>query len=89
MYNPSTFYIRNFKPLAVFSGCTAQFVSDIARNPEDRFSRDVGQLLFRTNKQINFLYLLINFLGGIIDRKDSFVNPFISKQFRNDAEFFG
>ena len=29
--------IRNFKPLAIFCGCTAQFVSDMVENPEDRF----------------------------------------------------
>ena len=26
--HPSTSYIRNFKPLAIFCGCTARFVSD-------------------------------------------------------------
>ena len=30
--------IPNFEPLAVLCGCTAWFVSDLVRNPEDRFS---------------------------------------------------
>ena len=32
--------IQNFKPLSIFSGCTAWFVSDLVRNLEDRFSHD-------------------------------------------------
>ena len=39
-YNPSTSYIRNFKPLAMLCGCTAWFVSDLVGNPEDRFSHN-------------------------------------------------
>ena len=30
--------IRNFKPLAIFCGCTTQFVMDLVGNPDDRFS---------------------------------------------------
>ena len=30
--NPSTALIQNFQPLAIFSGCTAWFVSDLVRN---------------------------------------------------------
>ena len=30
--------IRNLKPLAIIYDCTARFVSDLFRNPEDRFS---------------------------------------------------
>ena len=30
--------IRNFKPLAMFCGCIARFVSGLVGNPEDRFS---------------------------------------------------
>ena len=33
-------YFRNFKPLAILSGCTAWFVSDQVRNLEDRFSHN-------------------------------------------------
>ena len=39
-YNPSTFYTRNFKPLAIFCSCTVRFVSDLVENPEDRFSHN-------------------------------------------------
>ena len=31
-----------FKPLAIFCGCAAWFVSNLAGNPEDRFSHDVA-----------------------------------------------
>ena len=34
------------KPLAIFCGCTAWFVSDLVGNPEDRFSHNEGHLLF-------------------------------------------
>ena len=37
--NPSTFYIRNFKPLAIFCGCTAWFVWDLVGNPRPVFSQ--------------------------------------------------
>ena len=36
----------HFKPLAIFSRCTAQFVSDQVVNPNDRLSRDVAQFIF-------------------------------------------
>ena len=39
-YNPSTFYTRNFKPLAIFCSCTARFVSDLVGNPKDWFSHN-------------------------------------------------
>ena len=38
-YNPSTFLFRNFKPLAIFYGCTARFVLDQVKNTEDRLSQ--------------------------------------------------
>ena len=38
--NPSSILIRNCKPLAIFCGCTARFVSDLVGNPEDRFSHN-------------------------------------------------
>ena len=34
----------NFKSLAIFSGCTARFVSDLVGNPKDRFSQNEAQL---------------------------------------------
>ena len=33
-----------FKPLAIFCGCTAWFVSDLVGNPEDRFSHNEAQI---------------------------------------------
>ena len=38
--------LRNFKPLAIFCGCTARFVSDLVGNPEDRFSQNEAHLMF-------------------------------------------
>ena len=38
-------YFLNFKPLAIFCGCTARFVSDLVGNPEDRLSHDEAQML--------------------------------------------
>ena len=38
--------IRIFKPLAIFCGCTARFVSDLFGNPEDRFSCDAAQIMY-------------------------------------------
>ena len=37
--------IRNFKPLTIFCGCTAWFVSDQVGNPEDRFSHDEAHII--------------------------------------------
>ena len=34
----------NFKPLAIFHGCTALFVSDMVENTEDRFSHERAQI---------------------------------------------
>ena len=42
--NPSTSTIQNFKPLAIFCGCTARFVSDLVRNPKGRFSCDTAYI---------------------------------------------
>ena len=35
---------QNFKPLAIFCDCTAWFVSDQVRNPEDRFSHNEAHI---------------------------------------------
>ena len=34
---------ENSKSLNIFCGCTARFVSDLVRNPEDRFSHNEAQ----------------------------------------------
>ena len=43
-YNTSQ--IHNFKPLAIFCGCTAPFVLDCSQvgNPKDMYSGDVAQI---------------------------------------------
>ena len=41
----SLFYLNpKLNSLAFFCGCAAQFVSDLVRNTEDRFSRDTTDL---------------------------------------------
>ena len=35
---------QNFKPLAIFCDCTAQFVSDLVGNPVDRFSHNEAHI---------------------------------------------
>ena len=37
--------MRNFKPLAILCGCTARFLSDLAGNPEDRFSHNEAHFI--------------------------------------------
>ena len=37
---------ETFKPLAIFSGCTAQFVWDLVGNPEYNMPRDVVHMVF-------------------------------------------
>ena len=37
--------IRNFKPPAIFCGCTAWFMSDLVGNPEDRFSHNEAHMI--------------------------------------------
>ena len=45
-------FFRNFKPPAIFCGCTARFVSDLVGNPEDRFSHNEAQMSFDLDSQI-------------------------------------
>ena len=57
MYNHPAFKIRIFKPLVIFcrplvSSCTAQFVSNLVRNPEDRFSCSAAHMRQITRKCI-------------------------------------
>ena len=37
---------KNFKPLGIFCGCTAWFVSDLVGNPEDRFSHNEAHKVY-------------------------------------------
>ena len=45
LYNRCTPKIRHFKPLAIFCGCTAWFVSHLVENPKDRLSCDAAQMV--------------------------------------------
>ena len=47
---------ENFKPLAIFCDCTARFVSDQVRNPEDRFSQNEAQIIQRQLFNLNIIY---------------------------------
>ena len=55
MYNPSTFLIRNIKPLTILCGCAFRFESDLVGNPEQRFARYVVQFDFILNTNSYFL----------------------------------
>ena len=35
----------NFKPPAIFCGCTARIMSDLVGNPEDRFSHNEAHMI--------------------------------------------
>ena len=50
-YNPFISSILNFKPLTIFCGCTgtARFVSNLVRNPENRFSHDAVRINLTRN----------------------------------------
>ena len=52
--NSSSTCIQNFKLLACFCTCIAQFVSDLFGNPEDWVSRDAAHFLF-------ILFLILSF----------------------------
>ena len=43
--NVSSFYTRNFKPLASYCDCAARFESHLVSNPEYRFSRDEAHIV--------------------------------------------
>ena len=43
--NPSTTLIRTFKPLTIFCGYTARFVSDLVGSPEDWFSHNEAHIV--------------------------------------------
>ena len=44
----------NFQPLNFFCGCTARFVLDLVRNPEDRFSHDTAHFMYCQNDRYLF-----------------------------------
>ena len=46
---------ENFKPLAIFCGCTAWFVSDLVGNPEDRFSHNQAHIKVGYEVGLNYI----------------------------------
>ena len=40
VFNTNYEAVLNFNPLAIFCGYSTQFVSDLVRNPKDRFSHE-------------------------------------------------
>ena len=55
-YDPSTSQIQNFKPLAIFCGCTAGFVSS-SQKPQRNFSCDEADICTREYVHVDmFLY---------------------------------
>ena len=50
--------MQNFKPLAIFYDCVAQFVTDLVGNPEDRFSHnDAHIILFYSFIELSIFWL--------------------------------
>ena len=45
VYIVLSLFLLNFKPLAIFCGCTTRLVSDLVGNPEDRFIHDTAQIV--------------------------------------------
>ena len=43
-------------PLAIFCGCTARFVWDQVKNPEDRFSHNEAQMRTAASKPVRFFF---------------------------------
>ena len=62
-YNPSSILIRNFKPLAIFCGRTAQFVSGLVRNPKDRFSHNEAYFTQPQLYRLHLWYYYISYVG--------------------------
>ena len=52
--------IRNFKPLAIFCGCTACFVSALVGKPKDRFSHNEVNMCQGT-QTLNILWVMNQF----------------------------
>ena len=52
------FYIRNFKTLPCFCGCTDWFASTLVANPEDRFSHDEAQIIPECENLIHIFYFM-------------------------------
>ena len=53
---------ENLKSLVIFCGCTAWFVWDLVRNPEDRFSHNEAQLIMCD--MCSFLFIMSRNTGN-------------------------
>ena len=62
-------YYRNFKPQAIFCGCTAWFVSDLVGNPEDRFSHNEAHMIQRFCIEKPLFSTVFFLLPGLIQFK--------------------
>ena len=51
--NPLTSLVQNFKPVAIYCRYTAQFVSDLFGDSEDKFSHNAAHFMF------GFMYIQI------------------------------
>ena len=49
--------MQNFKPLAIFCGCTARFVLDLVGNPEDQFPHNEAHIII-----LGLLFKFVDFL---------------------------
>ena len=71
------FLNRNFKPLAIFCGCTARFVWDLVGNPEDRFSHNV-LIRGRTNGHVSvndFIFkTIISYYHVLLQNNEVYIN---------------
>ena len=59
--------MRNFKPLAIFCGCTAQFVSDLVGNPEDRFSHNEARIVLLVHYEIETSDRLVKLFDSLTE----------------------
>ena len=71
----SSFYIRNFKPLASFCGCAGWFESYLVENPEDRFSHDEAHMYntktFKNILKHKYIYMHVTLKGTCIDSRET------------------
>ena len=81
------FLNTNFKHLAIFCDCTARFVSDLVGNPEDRFSHNEAQIIYRhylfmdkSLKHLTRIYDKLKFLLQAVFTFPSIVLSFDTRQ---------
>ena len=83
LYNTSSFYTRNFKPLASLCSWAGQFESYLVRNPKVRFSCDMAHL-------IGYLYKFSEYCKFTITHKKfvfADVANLITRKFKVTAKY--